>query len=226
MDSLPVVLSDLQVDSHVKAGFLALLAYDTLLQLSQEHLHIWKARWTLIKCLYLWTRYTPFISTIVAVVHSTQIYSSTCNTSMFATIFSGFGIGITELILMVRTYTLYERSKKLLAFFFLMWFSSAGVAFWAVTKWTSSTKFSGSSSDMAGIDSCYFSDSRDIGVGMVCYVSLLVGETIIVCLTLWKLCRKFADHKSGLLTSLYRDGVWFYLAIPRQCNHTAAPPTH
>ncbi|KAJ7737867.1 hypothetical protein DFH07DRAFT_90202 [Mycena maculata] len=211
MDALSIVLLELQVVSYIKAGFLALLAYDTLLQINQEYLHIWRSRWTLIKCLYLWTRYTPFVATIFSLVHSTQMNPSACNTSTFTTIFSGFGIGITELVLMVRTYTLYERSKKLLLFFFLMWFSVGGVSFWAVTKWTSS---SSSNVDTQGFASCYFSDSSGIGLGLVCYLSLLVGETVIVLLTLWKLCRKFFHHKSDLLTSLYRDGVWFYLAIP------------
>jgi len=214
MDAPSIVLSELHMVSHIKAGFLALLAYDTLLQINQEYLHIWRSRWTLIKCLYLWTRYTPFVATIFSLVHSTQRNPSACNTLMFTTIFSVFGIGITELVLMVRTYTLYERSKKLLLFFFLMWFSVGGVSFWAVTKWTSSPKFSLSNVNTSGFASCYFSNSRDIGLGLVCYLSLLVGETVIVLLTLWKLCRKFFHHKSGLLTSLYRDGVWFYLSIP------------
>jgi len=208
------VLLQLQVVSYIKAAFLALLAYDTLLQINQEYLYIWRARWALIKCLYLWTRYSPFIGTIIAVVYSTQPNSSACNVSTFSTVFAGFGIGITEFILMVRSYTLYERSKKLLVFFFLLWFSVSGVSFWAVTKWTTSPKFSSSSSNTSGIASCHFSNSGGIGIGLVCYLSLLVGETVIVFLTLWKLCRRFSYHKSSLLTSLYRDGVWFYLAIP------------
>jgi len=214
MDSHSVLLSELQVVSYIKAGCLALLTYDSLLQIEQEYFHIWRARWTLIKVLYLWTRYSPFIAVIPAVVHYIHPNTSTCGASTFTTIFSVFGIGITELILMIRTYTLYERSRKLLAYFFLMWFSVGGVAFWAVTKWTGSSNFSSSSANTSGAALCYFSNSSVIGIGLVCYLSLLVGEIIIVFMTLWKLCRRFSHHTSGLFTSLYRDGVWFYLAIP------------
>ncbi|KAJ7468698.1 hypothetical protein FB451DRAFT_1401057 [Mycena latifolia] len=120
---MPIVSLDLQVVSYTKAAFLALLAYDTLLQLNQE--------------------------------------------------------------------------------------SIAGVAFWAVTRWTSSSHFT----DTSGLPACFLENSSSgIGVGLVCYLSLLVGETIIILLTLWKLFRKFS-HKSALLNSLYRDGIWFYLAI-------------
>ncbi|KAJ6615410.1 hypothetical protein B0H10DRAFT_2191061 [Mycena sp. CBHHK59/15] len=180
--------------------------YDTLLQINQEYLHVWKSRWTLIKCLYLWTRYSTFVDTTMALLHIVHANASVCNHSMmFTTIFSGFGIGITEMILMVRTYTLYERSKKLLAFFFLLWFSVGGVSFWAAIKWTAQFRPATSSE----VPECNLGDL----VGTVCYISLLVGETVIVFLTLWKCFRRFSPHNSGLLNSFYRDGVWFYLAI-------------
>ncbi|KAJ7605478.1 hypothetical protein FB45DRAFT_488320 [Roridomyces roridus] len=206
-----LLLSQLQVVSYIKAGFLALFAYDTLLQLEQECLYIWQARWTLIKCLYLWTRYSPFVALVISVAHSIHPNLS-CESSIFATIYSGFGIGLTELILMVRTYTLYERSKRLLLFFFLLWFSVAGVSFWAVTKWTD--KFSSTTAGTSLFASCYFSSSTIIGIGLVCYLSLLVGEIVVISLTLWRFYRQFSKNTSGLFTSLYRDGILYYLAIP------------
>jgi len=200
------VSSDLQVVSYITAGLLALLVYDILLQINDEYRHVWKSRWTLIKCLYMWTRYSTFISIIISLVNLSE-----CNKiTTFTTAFSGSIIGVTELILMVRTYTLYERSKKLLAFFFVLWFSIAGVAIWAVTKWISAPSFG--SSD-AGTVSCWLSDSSGVGIGLVCYVCLLVGESAIVFLTLCKVLRKFHHNKTALLNSLYSDGVLFYLAI-------------
>jgi len=204
----PIALSDLQVVFYVKGGFLALLVYDSLLQINEEYLHVWKSRWTLIKCLYLWTRYSTILCTIISFANSTS-----CNTfTTFATVFGGFTIGVTDLILMVRTYTLYERSKKLLVFFFIMWFSVAGVAFWAITRPSSS---SGSTAPVlgSGIPSCWMPESNHLGIQLVCYLSLLVGEAFIVLVTLVKVFRKFYDNKCALLQSLYCDGVWFYLAI-------------
>jgi len=212
MESSSVDLSGFQVVFYIKVGFLALMVYDSLLQINEEYLHVWKSRWTLIKCLYLWTRYSAIIVTIISI--NTGLACNKLTT--FATVFSGFIIGVTELILMVRTYTLYERSKKLLLFFFVLWFSVGGVAGWAVAKWTSSSSFTPSVSDPespAGRLVCWLSQPGEIGIGLVIYVALLAGETAIVLLTLGKVFRKFYHHKSGLLTSLYCDGVWFYLAI-------------
>jgi len=197
---------------YVKVGFLALLVYDLLLQINEEYLHVWKSRWTLIKCLYLWTRYSAIIVTAIS-IHT----GLACNKlTTFSTVFSGFTIGVTELILMVRTYTLYERSKKLLLFFFVLWFSVGGIAGWVVAKWTSSSSFISSVSEPESLAeglACWLSPPDKIGIGLVIYVSLLAGETAIVLLTLGKVFRKFYHHKSALLRSLYCDGVWFYLAI-------------
>jgi len=127
----------------------------------------------------------------------------------FTTIFAGFGIGVSEIILMVRTYALYESSKKLLVFFLVMWFSAGGLNFWAVVKWTGSFKTEAAPS---AVSACYLGGSSD--VGLVCYTSLLVGETVIVALTLWKAFQNFHVHQhSQLVSSFYKDGVLFYLAI-------------
>ncbi|KAJ6542767.1 hypothetical protein B0H19DRAFT_1171821 [Mycena capillaripes] len=60
---------------------LTLLVGDTLLNFSREvcttflfrrnsnvhqHRHIWKSKWSLIKCLYLWSRYGTFLDTTLA----------------------------------------------------------------------------------------------------------------------------------------------------------------
>ncbi|KAJ7190835.1 hypothetical protein GGX14DRAFT_603413 [Mycena pura] len=91
-----------------------LLIYDTLLSVGQDYRYIWKSEWGVVKVLYLWTRYGAFIDTAMAVHKRLN-----AGPSFF---FSGIGMGITEIILMIRTYAQYNRSRKLLAFFLLLWF--------------------------------------------------------------------------------------------------------
>ncbi|KAF7355024.1 hypothetical protein MSAN_01417900 [Mycena sanguinolenta] len=223
MEPTPVMLADIQVVYYIKLSFLTLLVYDTLLQLHEEYLHVWKSRWTLIKCLYLWTRYSTFVGVIVPLVHAAYAGPLTCGGVVtFTTIFSGFGIGITEMILMVRTYTLYERSKKLLAFFFVLWFV---IRLWNIILGCYEMDrfefflytFPVDGRQLADLhcaasaSSCYFTSSSRISIGLVCYFALLCGETIIVLLTMWKVL--LVPGQVGLLRSMYFDGVWFYLAI-------------
>ncbi|KAJ7482181.1 hypothetical protein B0H11DRAFT_2021954 [Mycena galericulata] len=200
MDGLtPASLNDLRLVACVDVAFLTLLAYDTLLSISQDYQLVWRSKWSLIKCLYLWTRYTTFIDTTLAVQHrfDSAIDSSLCSSiEGFDTVFAGFGIGITELILMVRTYALYGRSKKLLGFFVIMYLCIAG---------------------LPASDTPCNVDGSTSKIWLVCYVSLLVGETGIVLLTLWKGLRTFYSpgsiyRHSHLVTSFYHDGILFYLA--------------
>ncbi|KAJ7206051.1 hypothetical protein GGX14DRAFT_568511 [Mycena pura] len=136
MEPTSAVWAEIHVVYYMKAAFLTLLVYDTLLQLNEEYLHVWRSRWTLIKFLYLWTRYSTFVGTVGPLAHLAYASPLTCDgVTAFTFIFSVVGIGVAEMILMIRTYTLYERSKKLLVFFFVMWSSLCGIVFWAVTEW-------------------------------------------------------------------------------------------
>ncbi|KAJ7863251.1 hypothetical protein B0H13DRAFT_2070682 [Mycena leptocephala] len=225
---------DLRVASYVVVAFLTILIYDTLLNLGLEYHHIWKSKWGLIKCLYLWSRYGTFFDTILNVIRrldmSVNLNPSSCTTLLkIITIFSGIGISIAEskpnivpnllfersetVILMTRTYAIYGRSKKLLGFFIIMWLSIGGVATWAVINWTDSFKLPPESHTSCDL----VSSSNTL---LVCLVSLLAGETIIVLLTLWKGFRTFslggsALRSSRLVISFYRDGIMFYLAMLR-----------
>ncbi|KAJ7215003.1 hypothetical protein GGX14DRAFT_696567 [Mycena pura] len=166
MELAPFASPEIQVVYYFKAAFLTLLVYDILLQLNEEYLHVWRSRWTLIKFLYLWTRYSAFIGTAGPLAHASH-GQFTCDAfAVFIFIFSAIGISMADMILTVRTYTLYERSKKLLAFLFVFWSCLSGIALWAATKSQGRTHFA------------------------------LSHQKIT---TFWR--------------SMYRDGLWFYLAI-------------
>ncbi|KAJ6526633.1 hypothetical protein DFH09DRAFT_1328475 [Mycena vulgaris] len=85
MDSDTLVLiSDLQIVAYVKASSLTLLTYDTVIHLDQEYTHVWASKWTFIKCLYLWTRYSTFIDTVLAFIERLDVFAdpATCKRVM------------------------------------------------------------------------------------------------------------------------------------------------
>ncbi|KAJ7092231.1 hypothetical protein C8R44DRAFT_816698 [Mycena epipterygia] len=214
-DTLGSASYDLQLVSRVDVGMLTALTYDTLLNIDQEYRFVWKYPWSPVKCLYLWARYSPFIDTALAVHIRTQLFvdPTTCHiVTSFVRIFAVVGTIITELILTIRTYALYEKSLSLLIFLAAMWFAIGGINIWALIKWTESLR----AVAMSPANSCDL-DSPTI-IGTVCYFSLLVGETVVVLLTIWKGIRTFwlsrsVYRHSQLLTTFYRDGIIFYLAI-------------
>ncbi|KAJ6532358.1 hypothetical protein B0H19DRAFT_1272659 [Mycena capillaripes] len=206
---------DLQLASRIDVGMLTALTYDTLLNIEQEYRLVWRSQWNLIKCLYLWARYSTFIDTAFSVYLRTwlPINPTTCHMMTgFMRIFAVMGAIITELILTIRTYALYEKLLPLLAFLSVMWLSIGGVNMWALINWTGSL----TQVPLSPPTSCNLDSPTQIGI--VYYVSLLIGETVIVLLTVWKGFRTFWQSRSSyrhsqLVTTVYRDGVLFYLAI-------------
>ncbi|KAF8169108.1 hypothetical protein K438DRAFT_2024723 [Mycena galopus ATCC 62051] len=209
--------SDLQLNSYINVASLTLLTYDTMLNFSLEYRYIWKSKWGLIKCLYLWARYGTFLEISLDVLRRVDarvnLDPSTCTTlSKFITIYSGFSMGITEVILMVRTYALCGRSKTLLGFFIALWLSIGAFCTWALLNYTGSIQVEPSSYSI----SCDLYSSNNIL--LLCYVALLAGETVIVLLTLWQALRTYrqaglAFKSHRLILSFYRDGVMFYLVM-------------
>ncbi|KAJ7760876.1 hypothetical protein DFH07DRAFT_816050 [Mycena maculata] len=206
---------DLQLLSSVDVGMLTALTYDTLLNIDQEYRFVWKYPWSPIKWLYLWARYSPFIDTALGVHIRTQLFvdPTTCHiVTSFVRIFAVLGTIITEMILTIRTYALYEKSLSLLIFLAAMWLAIGGLNIWALVKWTTSL----GPVALSPAGSCFLDSPTNIGT--VCYFSLLFGETVVVLLTVWKGIRTFwlsrsAYRHSQLMINFYRDGIMFYLAI-------------
>ncbi|KAF7320686.1 hypothetical protein HMN09_00153800 [Mycena chlorophos] len=213
MDIDTLQAEDIRLIFDIKVAFCALLIYDTLLQLDDEYLYIWKARPSIIKWLYLWTRYGTFVGAAAPLIHALVIRSTRCDAlTSFTTAFSLFGIGVTFLILMIRTYTLYERSKRLLAFFALIWVAAAAATLWDGISWAHSFP----QAESAQSSSCYLSTNTTSHFVLIASWGLLTVECTIFGLTVWKIHQKFSNPprpRRELWRSLYRDGVWFYPAI-------------
>ncbi|THU80260.1 hypothetical protein K435DRAFT_845151, partial [Dendrothele bispora CBS 962.96] len=105
-----------------------------------QYRYIWKRRWGIVKVLYLYSRYSTFVDTIIAILERFDPDITNCSRVMtFTTIFAGSGISLTEIILMIRTYAIYSSSKRVLIFFFLLWMPLSGISIWAAIKWTGSS---------------------------------------------------------------------------------------
>ncbi|KAJ3794071.1 hypothetical protein GGU11DRAFT_759458 [Lentinula aff. detonsa] len=95
MELSPSELEKLQIVTYVTVSFLTLLVYDWSISLAREVIRVWRSRWSVVKVLYLYTRYAPFI--VMAIAAQERI-SSICNPSRmaFTTVFAGVIIGISD----------------------------------------------------------------------------------------------------------------------------------
>ncbi|THU77252.1 hypothetical protein K435DRAFT_846268 [Dendrothele bispora CBS 962.96] len=224
LSGLTPFLSNLAVVNYIKVACLALLTYDTVTTLNLEFEYIWKRRWTVVKALYLYSRYSTFIDTFIAVYERLGPNITDCNRTMtFTTIYAGWGISLSEVLLMIRTYAIYSRSRTIVIFFIFLWVPLASISIWAAIKWTGAISNDDTLSQLMheaslpGNIECLL--TRQSKISIVCYGAFLAGETVIVLMTAykafstWRCARRAGTTNSYLITSFYRDGILLYFAI-------------
>ncbi|KAJ3737793.1 hypothetical protein DFJ43DRAFT_1135475 [Lentinula guzmanii] len=195
---------ELQIVAYVTVSFLTLLVYDWFISLIREINCVWHSRWSVVKVLYLYTRYAPFI--VMAIAAQERI-SSNCNEMTFTTIFAGATIGISDLILMLRTYSIFNKSRIVLAIICVSWTVICVVCVLASIRATNAIPVQ----KITGQSSCLVSESN---VESICYSALLGGECVITLLTVWKtldIYRKF--HFRQVVYVVYCEGLFYYFMI-------------
>ncbi|KAF9020582.1 hypothetical protein BDP27DRAFT_1411696 [Rhodocollybia butyracea] len=210
-------LIDAQIMVYAQVAMLALLTYDYILSLGQEVAYIWASNWGSVKVLYFFSRYSPFIDTILAIEEKLnhRVDSASCNRTMtFNTVFTSLGIGISDLILIVRTYAMYQRSRTVLIILLVLWVAVLAVGVVAASRWsTSDTVAFSESITLSGGSSCFLIGENKAGV--VSYISLLLAETVLVMFTVWNGFREsqsypqhgFFGATQSVLITFYRDAI-------------------
>ncbi|KAA1470555.1 hypothetical protein DENSPDRAFT_879796 [Dentipellis sp. KUC8613] len=208
------ILQQLTLVTYFDLSAMTLLYYDYFLTLPDEIDLIWGSRWTATKVLFLLNRYIPFFDAVLGVYHqlASEVSEETCY-AMYAG--SGwmvvYGVGISEIILVFRTYALWEKDRRigvgLGALFVIGW------AFMSVylDKFLKSLQFVPMREIAPNFTGCFVTKVDNILY--ICYVITLSYETTIVCLTLIKGLQHFRNTNSPLIFSLYRDGILSYTCL-------------
>ncbi|KAF9060514.1 hypothetical protein BDP27DRAFT_1339527 [Rhodocollybia butyracea] len=212
-------LIDSQIVVYAQVAMLTLLTYDYILSLGQEVAYIWVSNWGLVKVLYFLLRYFPFIDTILAIEEklNPHVTIASCRHTMtFNTLFADLGIATSHLILIIRTYALYERSPKIFTILIIPWTIAFVLNVLAALEWSSNTLAFSESITLVGGSSCFLIGENKMG--LVTYISLMVGETVLVAFTLWRCFRDylrngFFGETQSVRVTFYRDGVLFYVCI-------------
>ncbi|KAG2042559.1 hypothetical protein BDR03DRAFT_943674 [Suillus americanus] len=116
---------------------------------------------------------------------------------------------ITCLILTIRTYALYCRSKRLLTWMIIIVFALGGV--------TAGTFGLRSSTAVPGFN-CYESYSEDIAISPgLGWVTLLVYELLIFFLTICRICKtrglSLAISRRNILDIIFQDGAMYFAVM-------------
>ncbi|KAJ7209022.1 hypothetical protein B0H12DRAFT_1330135 [Mycena haematopus] len=198
-----------------------ILVYEYLLTLQREVAHFWGSRLTWGSFFFYVNRYSPLFGNVPILV---QYYSTTTNPdklplSVYALCralrayhqyFALLSQVLVAVMLIMRTFALYGRSKKILAFTILVTLGAFVFAAWIL--------FTGNDSDTlsAQIDAfgCPIgtSHSKSLRLGAA-WSGMLVFDITIFGLTLFKALR-LNVRRGDLVTILLRDGsVYFALMV-------------
>ncbi|GJE99949.1 hypothetical protein PsYK624_162250 [Phanerochaete sordida] len=222
MDSSSLAsLQNFRAVSYISVSTLALLVYDYLLTLESEVKLIWSSKWSLTKLLFFLTRYLAFVDVaMVAYIHVAhdvpqgmcKIMSDTVGWMVL------WGIGVAELVVIVRTWAIWGRDCRIGLGLTLFWVVMQAVNSYTVAKFISSGTVLLVDPTAQNLRGCFLVTTKDQLV--VDWVLVAALETIVLVLTLMKVARVPAngrllarDTTSPLIRQLARDGVLFYVYL-------------
>ncbi|KAG2153460.1 uncharacterized protein EDB93DRAFT_1248728 [Suillus bovinus] len=215
--SWPVINSN-RISSYVTVASVVIVIYDWALTFGQEIELFWKQRWSLMTFLYLGVRYLGILSAIVAILSEVPTISLTDTVSLlyisdayyfpsinrgalcesvrsFITFVVGCWTGVLVLamlwvIMVVRLYAMYQRSKKILIF--LVVTLLANNIFFGVVGIILMTHVSGEEIILSGTYQC----SNDIGevFTLLCSITWILGtvwEVLALCFAVWIAVKHF-----------------------------------
>ncbi|XP_006460425.1 hypothetical protein AGABI2DRAFT_142657 [Agaricus bisporus var. bisporus H97] len=124
----------------------AFFIYECLITFDAEVNLVWKSPWNPTKLLFLMNRYIPFLNAVTILLHQFLQVSADSRCKYRAIVSSCFfvvGCGIADIILALRTWAIWRKSKRvgifLFAFLVLSW---AGICFCVESALQQATFFS------------------------------------------------------------------------------------
>ncbi|TDL18915.1 hypothetical protein BD410DRAFT_792702 [Rickenella mellea] len=199
--------------NYVNVASTALLAYDFLLTLGDEIRLMWSARWNASKLLFFATRYPVFIHCSLDLA---MYLSPSMSSNMCAPVYKAVGwlsiiaIMTAELILFMRTYAIYGRSRSILIFFAIIAVGLGIPAVILLNLSLNSVKFL-PKSPLTTLAPCVpYSADRIVFLD---FYFLMAFELVVVVLTAWKGVYKWRENRGPLIVTFVKDGVFYFLTL-------------
>ncbi|TCD60506.1 hypothetical protein EIP91_009952 [Steccherinum ochraceum] len=143
---------------------------------------------------------------------SEYMLDSCRHVQLYHQLYSAFATLIVGVLVIIRTYALYERSRKVLIFLLGLMTTSWVIACWAVAAGSSSTfdpvghAFTLGFCDLSlsAIEGKYFAGA---------WSTVLLFDFVVFVLTLYKRLRVGKTHDNGLFSLMVRDGTVYFGVI-------------
>ncbi|PVF96572.1 hypothetical protein CPB86DRAFT_798761 [Serendipita vermifera] len=192
----------------VYAAFTAMM-WDHLLTFRREVEHIWKAKWTIIKVLFLFTRYcTAVIIAGNAYISTGQVKGLTdkfCRNWILAgAILELTCISFVSFVVLFRLHAMWGGSRKTFILLLVVWFTSVFVSFFVFVRMVFMRR------------QLIFHEERF----NICFAVLpnlwiqwlpdSLLHIFMLCVIIWKAVATPRSSQTPMMAILYREGVAYY----------------
>ncbi|KAJ7713306.1 hypothetical protein B0H14DRAFT_3016718 [Mycena olivaceomarginata] len=208
------IQKDLNLSAYFNLVSFSLLFYDYFLVLDWEISRYWGTPFTWPNILFFANRYGTLLGNIPVVMEYFWSEKSTpekIKICLGIESYHQYFIIVTQLIvgamLMLRTYALYERSKRILALMIAFTIGAVGVGIWSVLSGKAVDK----STNLPLYFGCNYPTSKAQGVSLAtAWAGVAVFDCMIFLLTLYKVFTRRRPNGGDLLTVLLRDGSVYF----------------
>ncbi|TFK26998.1 hypothetical protein FA15DRAFT_247507 [Coprinopsis marcescibilis] len=201
-----------------------ILLVDYIQTLSVEINYIWRSKWSLVKALFLMTRYSAFISPIFfslfITVQDPPLTPQTCHVffslSCLMTVVSIF---FAEAIFFIRVYAIAGRQRIALIYLILQFVVIHGtqvaivVALLRTTEFTIPPEYSIYTGCFASSTSLREKSTDNLLISMI-FVLYVISGVILLIITSWISLRRFRGGSRGSFQSMvFRDGLLYFVSL-------------
>ncbi|KAG2047180.1 hypothetical protein BDR06DRAFT_122321 [Suillus hirtellus] len=205
MSSLSISdLTKLQTVKYANLGSLAILAFDFCITFSEEVRWTWFRPWDAIRVIFVISRYLPFAGVGMTAYDALRV-SNKCASTLEGNIIHIVGIVAAEALLIIRTWAFWQKSKRLLIG--LLVYSVLTIVAVLAVDLSPTVLIPG---EEPPLGTCYFESTRN---GAVAYMFLAMFESVILSLTVYKRVHDYKNFQSGIVVTLYHDGMVYMLCI-------------
>ncbi|RDB24276.1 hypothetical protein Hypma_008553 [Hypsizygus marmoreus] len=207
MTSTTLQLLDLQLVRGTLIASGTVLVYDLLCTVDQEITYVWSNVLSIPSLLFLLNRYLPFVDTFLSLYlkFSRNTPEECLARYTVVTWLIVIGTFLSEIILMLRTYAIWECRRPVLVILCALALIVSISVIVITSLEVKSLKYIPTPPETLG---CRIGHASSIII--VAYVTLVVSETTLAVLTGIQAYRHLRFSQSRWVTRLYKNGVVFY----------------
>ncbi|KAJ6608855.1 hypothetical protein B0H10DRAFT_513853 [Mycena sp. CBHHK59/15] len=210
MEEAALKSSRLQLVKYADVASIVILFFDYMLTFNLEVSLIWPSRLSISKILFFLTRYLPFLEVplifyyVLAPSVPPRICFAINSTLIMANL---FGIAIAEAILLLRTFALSGRKRKVLTVFGTIYGLGVSSSVVCLSIFIRSSTYG--PPPLPFVPGCHLTGGTFLLVGIP-FVIVVLNEAALMGYTLWIGVKAYLHSRNPIVVTLFRDGIVYF----------------